>query len=401
MGADPTVETADGTMEVRFWSLAFQQVEFDRVVNSDLLYTIASIQVVFFYIAYHTRSFFLASVFMFQIVISLPVGFFVYYNIARIQFYSQVNILAIYLALGIGADSVFVMVDAWQQSRTDDKIKTTLGRLNFSLDRTVKACFNTTLTTVASFGATSLTDVMPIHCFAVFAALVLLVDYFFMIFFAPTVMMLYHVHFADLGGVCCCCGKKCKGRLSAQEPVVSEDTGVLRDKDSCYKACCYAKWPDDESLVEEYSQSTAGPAGVTKMRFTERFFHTQFSKLIIGSELKAGQLKPFAYLFILIGFGYGAFMIYGAAQLTPPTAQEEWFPKAHMYTDMVTRLTADWQVCVCVVLLLWVYLVLWGGVCSGGRLGRVGCSLGRVGCSCARAGVQKCAYEIRDVGLLV
>ena len=32
--------------QVRFWSLAFQQVEFDRVVNSDLLYTIASIQVV-------------------------------------------------------------------------------------------------------------------------------------------------------------------------------------------------------------------------------------------------------------------------------------------------------------------------------------------------------------------
>ena len=57
----------------------------------------------------------------------------------------------------------------------------------------------------------------------------------------------------------------------------------------------------------------------------------------------AGKLKPFAYLFIVIGFAYGAFMIYGAAQLTPPTAQEEWFPKQHMYTDMVTRLTSNWQ----------------------------------------------------------
>jgi len=33
----------------------------------------------------------------------------------QIQFYSQVNILAIYLALGVGADSVFVMVDCWNQ----------------------------------------------------------------------------------------------------------------------------------------------------------------------------------------------------------------------------------------------------------------------------------------------
>jgi len=288
MGADPTVVTDDGTMEVRFWSLAFQQVEFDRVVNSDLLYTIASIVVVFFYIVYHTRSFFLASMFMFQIVISLPVGFFVYYNIARIHFSSQVNILAIYLALGIGADSVFVMVDAWVQSRTDDKVKTIQGRLNFALDRTVKACFNTTLTTVASFLAASLTDVMPIHCFAVFAAIVLLVDYLFIIFFAPTVMMLYHVHFADLGSVWCCCGKKCKGRLSAQEPKVSVDTGNLRDRDTRYKAFCDAKWSDDENLVE-YEQSTSGEGGVGQMRFAERFFHSHFSKLIIGSELQPGE----------------------------------------------------------------------------------------------------------------
>jgi len=143
--------------------------------------------------------------------------------------------------------------------------------------------------------------------------------------------------------VCCCCGEKCKGRLSAQEPKVSPDTGELREKDGCYKACCYAKWSDDANLVEEYEQRTDGQGGVSQMRFAERFFHSQFSKLIIGSELESGKLKPFAYLFIVIGFAYGAFMIYGAAQLTPPTAQEEWFPKQHMYTDMVTRLTSNWQ----------------------------------------------------------
>ena len=116
---------------------------------------------------------------------------------------------------------MFVMVDCWFQSLTDTNIKTTLGRLTFALDRSIKACFNTTLTTVASFLATSLTPVMPIHCFAVFAAMVLFVNYIFMIIFAPTVMMLYHVHFSDLGGLCCCCGKNCKGRLAAQEPEVT------------------------------------------------------------------------------------------------------------------------------------------------------------------------------------
>ncbi len=388
MGADPVIETDDGTLEVRFWSLAFQQVEFNRVVDADLYYSILSIQVVFLYIAYHTSSFFLASLFMFQIVMSLPVGYFVYYNILQIQFYSQVtflslsvhrrvcvcvskasvcvstasrapsptgrlqtlyasalrlfffrtlflfclsvslsfsfslalsrtqvNILAIYLALGIGADSVFVMVDCWNQARLDPSIRTTLGRLRFSLDRTVKACFNTTVTTVASFAATSLTPVMPIHCFAVFAAMVLTVDYIFMIFFAPTVMMLYHVHFSDLGGLCCCCGKNCKGRLSAMEPAVTEDSRQLRGKDACYNNCCYAKWPQDQALVDAYLAEQKDLTESGRMRATERFFKDKFSKLIIGNELQPGKYKPVAYLIIAVGFAYGAFMTWGASQL--------------------------------------------------------------------------------------
>ena len=169
---------------------------------------------------------------MYQIVISLPVGFFVYYNVFQIHFYSQVNILAIYLALGIGADSVFVMSDCWHQSRSDTSIKTTQGRLNFALDRTVKACLNTTLTTVASFLATSLTPVMPIHCFAMFAAIVLLVNYAFIALFGPTVMMIYHVHFSDLAGCCCCCGRACSGNCGkycgASEPVADEHLVSLR-----------------------------------------------------------------------------------------------------------------------------------------------------------------------------
>ena len=80
---------------MRFWSLPLQQEEFDRVVNSDLLYTILSIQVVYLYMSYHTGSFFMASLFMLMIVMSLPVGFFVYHNILRIHFYSQVKMLAI------------------------------------------------------------------------------------------------------------------------------------------------------------------------------------------------------------------------------------------------------------------------------------------------------------------
>ncbi len=51
MGADPGIEISDGNLEVRFWSLAFQQVEFDRVVDADLYYSILSIFAVWCYFA--------------------------------------------------------------------------------------------------------------------------------------------------------------------------------------------------------------------------------------------------------------------------------------------------------------------------------------------------------------
>ena len=60
---------------------------------------------------------------------------------------------------GIGADSTFVFVDCWKQTRFDARVATTLGRLNLTLSRTFFACRNTTLTTVTCFAVRTLTTV--------------------------------------------------------------------------------------------------------------------------------------------------------------------------------------------------------------------------------------------------
>jgi hypothetical protein len=92
-------------------------------------------------------------------------------------------------------------------------------------------------------------------------------------------------------------------------------------------------------MVDQYVAEQAAMDESARKPFAERFFEKYFSKLIIGFELQPGKWKPFAYLFIAGGIAYGGVMIWGALQLSPPTAQEEWFPKAHMYTDMIARLT--------------------------------------------------------------
>lgn len=92
-GAKPTeVMSGEGDMGVLFYGIPTQQAEFNRVVEGDLNFAILSIIVVHLYIWFHTRSVFIANFAMFMIVMSLPVGFFFYYNIFGVRFYSQLNV---------------------------------------------------------------------------------------------------------------------------------------------------------------------------------------------------------------------------------------------------------------------------------------------------------------------
>ena len=102
---------------------------------------------------------------MAQIMMSLPVAFFIYRVIFGITFYTQLHILAIFLVLGVGADDVFVFVDGWKQSATlctDDR-----DRLMFSFHRASRSVFNTSFTTAFAFAATALSPVMPVSSFGV------------------------------------------------------------------------------------------------------------------------------------------------------------------------------------------------------------------------------------------
>merc|ERR1719223_1704200 len=80
---------------------------------------IFSILFVFFWMNIHIESFFIASVGMLQIVLSLPFARLFYSIIGQVAYFSTLQSLVIFLVLGIGADDVFVLVDGWRQSQVD------------------------------------------------------------------------------------------------------------------------------------------------------------------------------------------------------------------------------------------------------------------------------------------
>lgn len=94
-------------IEARFFGQLMNQLEFKRVVNGDLMWTLASIVFVFVFMWIHTNSLFIATVGLLQIILSLPLAFFIYRFVFQIPYYTQLHILVIFLVLGVGADDIF------------------------------------------------------------------------------------------------------------------------------------------------------------------------------------------------------------------------------------------------------------------------------------------------------
>ena len=121
---------------------------------------------------------------MLQILLSLPFAYTIYRFIFGIRAFSQMHILAIFLVLGVGADDIFVLTDAWHQSKRDVKQKPgatveeqLTRRMTYAYSRTAVAVFNTSFTTAMAFVSTGISPMMSISTFGWFATIAIAVNY--------------------------------------------------------------------------------------------------------------------------------------------------------------------------------------------------------------------------------
>jgi len=91
------------------------------LVIEDAFFAIAAMLFVFFYVAFHLRSLCLSAVGMSLILFSFPISIFICSLIFQVKYYGFLSIVIIYIVFGIGADDIFVFVDAWNQSHFVDK----------------------------------------------------------------------------------------------------------------------------------------------------------------------------------------------------------------------------------------------------------------------------------------
>lgn len=110
----------------------------------------------------------------------------------------------------VGADDVFVFIDAWRQSaRAGEEVnKNILTRMSYAYKRAAKAMLITSTTTFGAFVATATSPLGEVACFGIITALLVLANYVFVITYFPAVLIIYHKHFENTAGCCCYVGDR-------------------------------------------------------------------------------------------------------------------------------------------------------------------------------------------------
>lgn len=207
-----------------------------QIVQLDALLALASLMFVFLWLRINTGSFFLAGVGIFEIFCSIPIAWFFYSAVFRIKYFGFLNTLTIFIVAAIGADDIFIFMDAYKQSkfRDPDNLQSMETRMSWVYRRTGTAMAITSATTCAAFLCTLITPIVDIRAFGIFAAFVILMDYVLVMTLFCTAVVIYHDRYEDKKLCCGCCGPCSKSDPSptaaAKEALEAGDVDEKDDK---------------------------------------------------------------------------------------------------------------------------------------------------------------------------
>ena len=186
-------------MGALIWDLILQILLLDGVK------AFASFVVVFFYLRLMLGSWFLTAVGMFEIFMSLPLAWISFSYLFQIKYFSALNVLCIFIVMAIGADDIFVFMDAYKQSANHAEILDSLEtRMSWVYRRSGSAMLLTSITTCSAFLCTLISPIAGTRSFGIFAAFVILFDYVLVMSLFCTSVVIYHNRFESKNWCCNC-----------------------------------------------------------------------------------------------------------------------------------------------------------------------------------------------------
>jgi len=202
--AKKAMEDSDGEVRPMMFASFTALNSLESLLIHDCVLAVGSFLVVFLYMWLTTESFFLTSMGMLQVLLSCPPAFLLWKFISP-DGVSQLQFLSIFMILGIGADDVFVLLDAWKQARVAlDGSGTPPQVFAMAYRRAFSAMLTTTSTTCAAFIFGSFSEIPAVSSFCLFAGIVVIFDFLWCIAFFASSIPVYERFF--MGKSCCCVG---------------------------------------------------------------------------------------------------------------------------------------------------------------------------------------------------
>ncbi|CAK9008135.1 Protein dispatched homolog 1 (Protein chameleon) [Durusdinium trenchii] len=231
------LEDPENEMVVTF----FQKGIFDRetlvILVGDLTFAAASFGMVALIIGLHTGSWYLSIMSLVQILLSFPLCFFIYRAIFGIELFGGLNIISIYLLLGIATDDIFIYTDAFKQSRAllHGPGWTLEKRLAWTFHRAAYTMATTTTTTAFAF-LTLATSIIPIiRYFGIFTSLLLVVNFFTVVTMYSATLVFWSRNFEE-GDKLCCCGSSSSSSQDDAKVLAVESGGDADDETSASRS---------------------------------------------------------------------------------------------------------------------------------------------------------------------
>jgi hypothetical protein len=102
--------------KLNFASILLSLDIFYAMILNDVLFALFSVGFVFFYFILHMKSKFLSFIGTTIILFSFPITVCITEGIGGVTYVGSLQVIAIYMVLGIAADDIFVFIDAWKRS---------------------------------------------------------------------------------------------------------------------------------------------------------------------------------------------------------------------------------------------------------------------------------------------
>lgn len=186
-------ELSTPSVDIYALSGAISNASFLSLVTRDLNLAAIAIVLVIIVIWINSSSFLLTSSAIAQVLLAFPFAFIFYNFVFRQLYFSALQILTIFLILGIGADNVLVFTDAWKQAAVVLGPDVDLvSRMSWTYRRAVLGMMATSFTTAAAFFVTATSTIMPISTLGVWAGTVVVLQFVLVITVYPCAVIMWH-----------------------------------------------------------------------------------------------------------------------------------------------------------------------------------------------------------------